>query len=93
MSQHNVVKKLWVNGKGGVMSVDMDAFSIPTANYLHSQLVPSTKWVINHNLSRYPSVTVIDSAGNEIHGNVKHISMQSVQIEFAYSFAGRASCN
>lgn len=62
-------------------------------NYLHTQSVVSDEWVINHNLNKYPSVTVIDSAGNEVIGDVEHIDKNNLKIKFASGFTGKATLN
>lgn len=58
--------------------------------FIHEQLTPSSLWVINHNLSKYPSVTVTDSAGNVVIGDVKHVSLNTTEISFSAAFAGKA---
>ncbi|MED4299743.1 siphovirus ReqiPepy6 Gp37-like family protein [Geobacillus stearothermophilus] len=58
--------------------------------FIHEQLSPSNLWVINHNLSKYPSVTVTDSAGNVVIGDVKHVSLNTTEISFSAAFAGKA---
>lgn len=62
-------------------------------NYLHVQAVASNEWHIIHNLNKYPSVTVFDSAGNECVGSVKYISLQELYINFSSGFAGKATLN
>lgn len=61
--------------------------------YIHDQLAPSTEWAIGHNLLRYPSVTVVDSAGSMVMGDVQYIDKNNILIEFAYQFAGKAYLN
>ena len=62
-------------------------------NYLHIQGVASDEWVINHNLDKYPSVTVIDSSGSEVIGEVTHIDKNNLKIKFAGGFSGKATLN
>lgn len=62
-------------------------------NYLHIQATASDKWHIVHNLNKYPSVSVIDSAGNECVGSVQHVSLQELYISFSGGFAGKATLN
>lgn len=62
-------------------------------SYSHEQLVPTTDWTILHNLGKYPSVTVIDSAGSTVMGDIKNESLNKLIISFATSFAGKAICN
>lgn len=62
-------------------------------NYLHIQSVASDEWTINHNLNKYPSVSVIDSANNEVIGEVTHIDKNNLKIKFAGGFSGKATLN
>ena len=62
-------------------------------NYLHIQSVPSNEWNIIHNLNKYPSVSVFDSAGNEVIGDVQYTSLQQLTIKFSGEFAGKATLN
>lgn len=62
-------------------------------NYMHYQSVASDEWTIVHNLGKFPSVTVIDSANRQIEGEISYISLNEVRITFTASFSGRASLN
>ena len=62
-------------------------------NYVHVQNTPSTSWVINHNLAKYPSVTVLDSAGTEVVGAIVHNSINQCVVTFSAGFSGKATCN
>ena len=62
-------------------------------NYLHIQSVASTEWNITHNLGKYPSVTVIDSAGSEVIGEVQYVDLNTVKIKFEAGFSGKATLN
>jgi len=61
--------------------------------YRHEQLQPSEVWVINHNLNCYPSVTVVDSAGTVVIGDVTYNSENQITITFRGAFAGYAYLN
>ena len=63
------------------------------ANYVHSQAVPAATWTINHGLGRYPSVTVVDSAGSVVGGDVEYTSTNQVVIYFSAAFGGAAYLN
>jgi len=63
------------------------------ANYVHNQAVPAADWIINHGLGRYPSVTVVDSAGTTVIGNVEYVSPNDVAIHFTAAFGGSAYLN
>jgi hypothetical protein len=58
-----------------------------------NQGVPSSVWNITHNLNKFPSVTVIDSAGTEVEGDVNYVDVNNLTISFSSAFAGKASLN
>jgi hypothetical protein len=61
-------------------------------NYTHDQQAASSSWTINHNLGRNVSVTVIDTANNEIEGDVVHTNANAVVVSFSAPFSGKAYC-
>lgn len=63
------------------------------ANLEFNQTPASAVWTITHNLNKYPSVTVVDSAGDECEGSVNHISRNLLTITFSAAFSGRAFLN
>lgn len=63
------------------------------ARYVHNQGVPSDEWLIAHNLNKFPSVTVIDSDGNNIVGMVEYINANNIRLEFSAGFKGEAYLN
>jgi hypothetical protein len=44
------------------------------ANYEFTQATPAAVWAIAHNLNKFPSVTVLDSSGDECEGVVQYTS-------------------
>jgi len=62
-------------------------------NYVHNQGTASMVWTVNHNLAKYPSVTVVDSAKNEWTGAVQHIDTNTLTISFTNAFSGQAYIN
>jgi hypothetical protein len=61
--------------------------------YIHNQISSASTWSIQHNLGRYPSVSIVDSGGSIVLGAVKYISENEIQISFSAAFAGRAFLN
>lgn len=61
--------------------------------HLFEQVSPQTEWTITHNLIKYPSVTIVDSAGNEVFGSVEYISTTKIIVRFSAPFAGKAILN
>ena len=50
-------------------------------------------WTIDHELGKYPSVTVVDSAGDTVEGAVSYPSLGRVIVRFSAAFAGTAYLN
>ena len=62
-------------------------------SYVHDQSVASKKWEIHHNLKKYPSVTVVDSAGSTVIGDVNYTDLNSLIVTFSSEFSGVAYLN
>jgi hypothetical protein len=58
-----------------------------------TQLSPSTSWNITHNLLKFPSITVIDSANTVVVGEYTYIDNNNVILTFSAGFAGKAYLN
>lgn len=65
----------------------------PHATYTHTQTSASAQWTITHSLNCFPSVTVVDSAGSVVVGDVEYISATTVRVTFVAAFAGKAYLN
>jgi hypothetical protein len=61
--------------------------------YHHKQTTASDTWTIIHNLNKYPSVNVINSAGDEVIGDVIYNDINQITIKFKGSFKGSATLN
>lgn len=62
-------------------------------SYTHQQMIPSDTWIITHQLNRYVSVTVIDSANEQVQGKVEYLSsdpLNTVVVSFSAGFSGTA---
>lgn len=64
-----------------------------SASYIHNQLSASSEWTIQHNLGKYPSATVVDSAGSVVTGDITYISENEIKISFQGAFSGKAYLN
>ncbi len=63
------------------------------SSYVHEFAVPTTTVTIDHELGRYPSVSVVDSAGNVVIGNIRYISSDQIILYFDAAFSGVAYLN
>jgi hypothetical protein len=61
--------------------------------YTHNQASASAVWEITHNLGRFPSVSVVDSGGTEVFGEVQYLSSNTLRVVFTAGFAGKAYLN
>lgn len=62
-------------------------------NFYFTQTTASNTWVITHNLNKYPSATVLDSAGTEVVGDITYNSLNQITITFSGAFKGSATLN
>jgi hypothetical protein len=62
-------------------------------NFVFVQGTPSTTWVIQHNLGKFPSITVIDSADTVVVGEYTYTNINKVTLTFSAGFAGKAYLN
>lgn len=61
--------------------------------FVFEQRVASDEWDIVHNLNKYPSITVVDSAGTIVVGDMQYVTDNSVKIRFCGAFSGKAYLN
>lgn len=80
-----------INDKGYVTREELD--NVTKASFIFEQYLASSIWEIQHDLNRFPSVTVVDSAGNEIISEVIYIDNNNIKIVFKASFKGKAFLN
>jgi len=64
---------------------------VPT--FIFNQAVASTQWDIQHNLGKFPSVSVINNNNVVINGEVKYIDNNNIQLNFSAGFSGKAYLN
>lgn len=84
----------YVLGATAVLTDEQDLSDIYDKHYTHTQAIASDTWVINHNLNKYPSVKVIDSAGNlQIPEAEVQDSANRITLTFLAAFAGQAYLN
>ena len=91
----------YVNGNG-TLKVNQDYFisllqydtAATAGDKNFTELVSlSTTWTVNHNLNKFPAVSILDTAGTEIYGQIEYVSLTQVVITFVVPVAGRVTCN
>lgn len=82
----------------GTLSNQTDLWTIlqdltKKTNYVHDQQAALATWVITHNMGKYPSVTIVDTAGDEVEGAVRQNSINQLTITFSAAVSGKAYLN
>ena len=80
----------------GVKIISLDAFdgfiihadSI-LGSYQHEQTLEADEWIINHNLGKYPVVTIVDSDNVVMLGTVQYTTLNQIKITFTNPVKGK----
>lgn len=78
---------------GVISRIDSLENNIKKSNYVFTQASAATRWEIAHNLDKYPAVTIVDSAGTQIIGEVTYTDENNIVITFTAAFSGKAYLN
>lgn len=62
----------------------------PQLGFIYTQNTPSATWTISHNLAFHPNVTVVDSSGSIVEGEISYPNPATVLLTFAAAFSGNA---
>lgn len=81
----------WI-AAGNVGTIDdfVASFAAATNYYRYIQGAPQAVWHVTHPLHRYPAVTVVDSAGSVVEGDLSYVSPTELTISFTAGFSGEA---
>ena len=55
--------------------------------------LPTSSLSVNHSLNKYPSVSILDTAGDEVEGQVVHVDTNNLLVSFSAAFGGVITCN
>ena len=59
-------------------------------SYIHDQVIPANQWIVNHNLNKYPKVTIVNDINVEVVGDIVYTNTNQVIISFSNPFYGKA---
>ena len=62
-------------------------------HFVFTKSTPDSVWDITHDLDKYPSVTVVDSAGSVVIGDITYTSKSALTVTFSAAFSGKAYLN
>jgi hypothetical protein len=74
-------------------SIQIDEIEGFDSHFEFTQGVPATTWDITHNLNKFPSITVVDTANTTVIGSYEYINKNRVILSFSDPFAGKAFLN
>ena len=89
----------YLGGNGTIVNdkqytlIHFDITDSDDKTFVFTQVVPSATWVITHNLNKFPSVSVVDTANTSGFGAVEYNSANQLTITFSGAFAGKAYLN
>jgi len=81
---------------GNTITVDLshlDDSANADKNYVHNQIASSATWSVSHNLDKFVSVVIVDSAGSVVIGEITYIDTNNVTLNFSAPFSGKAYFN
>ena len=84
-----------VAGSGQVPAGDLQAVLdaiVSGQQYTHYQMQAASVWSVSHGLGRVPAVTVVDSAGEVVIGDIDRVDDDNLTISFTAAFSGTAYC-
>ena len=91
---NDLANKPSINGVSLVGNKTSEELNITSdKNYVYTQAVADSVWEVQHNLNKYPSITIVDSADNVVIGDIVYIDTNNARITFAASFSGKAYFN
>ena len=89
-----------IGGNGNItdkLLYDFAVFTLSSAaggtTFEFNQGVSATTWNIQHNLGKFPSITVIDSGNTVVTGEYTYTDNNNVVLNFSAAFAGKAYLN
>ena len=84
--------EIWL--QEGYVGTEQDFLNwLKSGSYTHDQMVASSEWIITHNLNKFPSVTIVDTANTVVFGEVGYISQNEIRLSFNAVFSGKAYLN
>jgi hypothetical protein len=89
----------YIGGNGNLIPdeyYDIVNFSLAGSTdktYVHTQNTASATWDIQHNLAKFPSVTIVDNYQREFVGEVEYINNNEARVTLSSPITGKAYLN
>ncbi len=82
-----------INGRLKELPVGDKFHNEVLSTFVFEQIIPSDIWVINHNMQKWPSVSIVLFDGSKVYATVVYISEDQVEIRFSKPQVGKAFLN
>ena len=95
----NIVTGVSISDTNTTRTVTLTKLNAPSVSdtyqraYIHNQTSPAAIWTITHSLNKYPSVSIVDSAYQEVIGEVEYLTPNTLEVRFTAPFSGQAFIN
>lgn len=76
----------------GVSRIE-NTVTLTSQTFVFEQGIPSTEWIINHNLNKFPSVTLVDSSGRQFKAQIDYTDLNNLTVSMNGGTAGKAYLN
>ena len=83
-----------VEGEGNIeLEKDGDLIKVRLKTSVYEQGIASDTWTIVHNLNKYPSVVLVDSAGTVFYAEIQYDSLNQLTVKLNGATKGKAYLN
>lgn len=77
----------------GILTYVKNNVTFTSSTVVHTQSVASNIWTIDHNMDKFPSVSIVDSIDNVVIGEILYSTSNRVILTFSAPFSGSAYLN
>jgi hypothetical protein len=82
-----------INGRVAEMPATDKFDNKVISSYIFEQVLPATTWLIQHNMDKFPAVTITLTDNTEIQGFKKYLDSNTVELSFSKPISGKAFLN
>lgn len=82
-----------VNGRIRELSSQDKFLNKVIDSFVFEQLVPSAIWEIEHNMNKFPSISIVQDDGTEVYGLKIYNSSNKITLSFSKPITGKAFLN
>jgi len=78
---------------GSILSYIEQNIDFISPTYTHIQSSAASTWTISHNMNKFPSVLIVDSAETVVVGEITYTTSNTITLTFEAAFSGKAYLN